>query len=53
MRVDVPNEWLTGLVDLRDANDRVVKLLSSKNVKHIPRGHVFDRLYEEELYIFE
>ena len=53
MMVDVPNEWLTGQVDLRDANDRVVKLLSSKKVKRLPGGHHIDRLYEEELYIFQ
>ena len=53
MMVNVPNEWLTGKISLREANDRFVKLLSSKKVKRLVGGQILDRRYEEELYIFQ
>jgi hypothetical protein len=53
MMTDVPNKWLTGQIDLSEANDLLVRLLSSKKVKRLPGGQILDRRYEEELYIFE
>jgi hypothetical protein len=53
MRVDVPNEWLTGRISLEDANNRLVELLSSKKIQRLAGGQVLDRRYEEELYIFQ
>jgi hypothetical protein len=53
MMINIPNEWLTGQIDLNEANDLLVKHLSSKKVRHLPGGQILDRPYEEELYIFE
>jgi len=53
MRVDVPNEWLTGRIRLEEANNRLVELLSSKKIQRLAGGQVLDRRYEEELYIFQ
>jgi hypothetical protein len=53
MRVDVPNEWLTGKTSLEDANNRLVELLSSKKIQRLAGGQILDRRYEEELYIFQ
>ena len=53
MMLNIPNEWLTGKISAEDANERVFKLLSSKNVKLLAGGQVLDRRYEEELYIFQ
>jgi len=52
MFINVPNEWLHGDLSLSEANERLVELLSSKELKHLPPGQVLDRRYEEELYIF-
>jgi hypothetical protein len=53
MFINVPNEWLHGELSLSEANDHLVKLLSSKKLKRLPSGQVLDRIYEEELFIFE
>jgi hypothetical protein len=52
MFVNVPNELLSGELSLPEANDRLVRLLSSKGFKRLPPGQVLDRRYMEELYVF-
>jgi hypothetical protein len=52
MFVNVPNEWLGGRLSLSEANDRLVALLSSRELKRLPPGQVLDRRYREELYVF-
>ncbi|MEM2882630.1 MAG: ParB N-terminal domain-containing protein [Candidatus Bathyarchaeia archaeon] len=52
MFINAPAELLTGALGLSEANDRLVALLSSKELKRLPPGQVLDRRYGEELYIF-
>ncbi|MEM3793752.1 MAG: ABC transporter ATP-binding protein, partial [Candidatus Bathyarchaeia archaeon] len=52
MFINVPAELLTGALSLSEANDRLVAMLSSKELKRLPPGQVLDRRYREELYIF-
>ena len=51
--VDVPLEWLYGRLDLKKANEALVKHLSKRQVTRLPPGQVLDRRYEEELYVFK
>lgn len=53
MHVDVPVEWLEE-GDLIDRNEKLIKYLSQRKVKRLPRGSLFEnRRYEEELWVFE
>jgi hypothetical protein len=52
MFINVPLEWLCDDLSLSEANKRLLKLLSSKKIRHLSSGQVLDRLYEEELYMF-
>jgi len=49
--VNVPLKWLK--MDLERANELFVRSLRRRRLRRLPPGSVLDRLYEEELYIFE
>lgn len=54
MGVDAPLEWLLGGKPLREANELLVRRLSERRVKRLPKGSEFEgRRYEEELWVFE
>ncbi len=52
MYTNVPLKWLYSELSLPEANERLIKFLSYKKLKHLPPGQVLDRKYEEELYVF-
>lgn len=49
--VNAPIEWHE--LEPEEANKLLSNHLLKKKVKHLPPGEVFDRCYEEELYIFK
>ncbi len=51
--VNVPLEWLCGKLSLKKANEALVEHLSTKQMTRFPPGQIFDRCYEEELYVFK
>jgi hypothetical protein len=51
--LNIPLGWLYDGTTLRLRNEKLVEYLSNKKVKHLTAGQIFDRRYEEELYIFE
>ena len=51
--VNVPLEWLRGVLTLEKANEILVEHLTKKRITHLPPGRIIDRRYEEELYIFK
>ncbi len=54
MGVDVPLEWLLGGRPLREANELLLRRLSERRVRRLPKGSELEgRRYEEELWVFE
>ena len=49
--VNVPFSWMN--LDPTEANKRFVDHLSKRKLKRLPPGQTLDRMYEEELYVFE
>lgn len=54
MGMNVPLEWLSGDLSLEEVNRMLVKHLSKRALKRLPKSSLFEgRRYEEELYVFE
>jgi hypothetical protein len=52
MFLNVPLEWLYSEDSPKAINQKLVQYLSTKSYRRYPPGHVFDRRYDEELYVF-
>ncbi|MCS7116647.1 MAG: ParB N-terminal domain-containing protein [Nitrososphaerota archaeon] len=50
--INIPIEWLSGRMSLEEANNALVKYLSTKQLVLLTKGQILDRRYEEEIYIF-
>jgi hypothetical protein len=51
--VNVPLEWLYGMLSLKKANETFMEYLATKQITRLPRGQILDRRYDEELYVFK
>jgi hypothetical protein len=49
--LNIPLKWLN--MNLKEANKILDEYLFEKKIRYLPPGQTFDRLYEEEIYIFE
>lgn len=52
MFINVPLKWLYSEVHPIEINQKLVRFLSKKSCRRLPPGQVFDRRYDEELYVF-
>lgn len=52
MFLNIPLEWLYSEASPTAINQKLVRYLSTKSYRRYPPGHVFDRRYDEELYVF-
>jgi hypothetical protein len=52
MFLNIPLKWLYSEADPQDINQKLVQHLSKKSYRRLPPGQVFDRRYDEELYVF-
>ena len=52
MFLNIPLEWLYSEVSSKDINHKLVRYLSTKSYRRYPPGQVFDRRYDEELYVY-
>jgi hypothetical protein len=52
MFLNIPLTWLYSNAHPKDINQKFVQHLSKKSYRRLPPGQVFDRRYDEELYIF-
>ena len=51
--VNVPLEWLQGMLSFEKANENFLEHLSKKQISHRPPSQILDRRYDEELYVFK
>lgn len=51
--INVPLDWLSASLSLKEVNTNLHKHLSKKKLKRFPPGKVLDRRYAEEIYVFE
>lgn len=52
MFLNIPLEWLYSEASPKSINQKLVRYLSTKSYRRYPPGQVFDRRYDEELYVF-
>ena len=52
MFLNIPLEWLYSDASPKAINQQLVRYLSTKSYRRYPPGQVFDRRYDEELYVF-
>ena len=52
MFLNIPLKWLYSAAHPQDINQKLAQHLSKKSYRRLPPGQVFDRRYDEELYIF-
>lgn len=52
MFLNIPLEWLYSETSAKAINQILVRYLTTKSYRRLPPGQVFDRRYDEELYVF-
>ena len=52
MFLNIPLKWLYSEASSKDINQKLIQYLSTKSYRRYPPGQVFDRRYDEELYVF-
>ena len=52
MFLNIPLDWLYSAASPKAINQKLVRYLSMKSYRRYPPGQVFDRRYDEELYVF-
>ena len=52
MFLNIPLKWLYSETSAKAINQKLVRYLTTKSYRRLPPGQVFDRRYDEELYVF-